>query len=162
MFEIGSYVVCPGHGVGQIHNVEDKELGGEKKSYYDIKILANGMKVMIPVDSQEGIRTLVSDNEISEVFSLLADHDVDVDCSTWNRRYREYMLKIKTGSLLEIAQVLRELFLLKTNKNLSFGERKLLDQCRDLIAQEVAISKGGEKVEVARRIDACFGTSQLV
>lgn len=156
MFKIGDYAVCPGHGVGQICDIEDREIGDEKKSFYIMKIISNGMTVMVPVNAVDGIRALASDQEIVDVYDLLNDHDVQVDNSTWNRRYREYMLKIKTGSLLEIAEVLRSLFLLKQTKNLSFGEKKMLDQCRDLLAQEISLTDGQEKKEVSSNIDSYF------
>ncbi len=137
MFEIGDYAVCPGHGVGQIVDMEVKEIGEETLSFYMVKIIANGMTVMVPTNSKDGIRKLVSSDEINSVYQLLNDHDVKVDNSTWNRRYRDYMEKVKTGSLVEIADVLRSLYLLKNQKNLSFGEKKMLEQCRDLIVHRM-------------------------
>ena len=112
-FNIGDYAVCPGHGVGQVVDLKETELGGEVKQYYSVKIISNGMTVMVPTDTVDGIRGLVGEDEITLVYKLLNDHEVEVDNSTWNRRHREYMLKVKTGSLLEIADVLRALFLLK-------------------------------------------------
>lgn len=156
MFKIGDYAVCPGHGVGQICDVEEREMGGAINSFYILKIISNGMTIMVPTNSKEGIRGLVNDSEIGDVYTLLKDHDVAVDNSTWNRRYREYMLKIKTGSLKEIAEVLRALFLLKQKKNLSFGEKKMLEQCRDLIVQEIALAEGADKTMVKNKIDANF------
>jgi len=159
MFTIGDYAVCPGHGVGQVVDIEERDLGGSVTNFYIVKIIANGMKVMVPTSSENGIRKLVEENEVGGVFDVLKDHDVDVDNSTWNRRYRDYMLKVKTGSLVEIAEVLRALFLLKQKKNLSFGEKKMLDQCRDLIAQEVSISEGREANLIKNDIDGCFPTN---
>ncbi|MDD0853358.1 CarD family transcriptional regulator [Halobacteriovorax sp. GB3] len=156
MFKIGDYTVCPGHGVGQICDIEEREFGGQTKYFYIIKIIANGMTVMVPTDSENGVRDLVSDNEIDQVYGLLKDHEIAIDTSTWNRRYREYMNKIKTGSITEIAEVLRALFLLKDKKNLSFGEKKMLEQCRDLISQEISLSKGMDQKEVNTSIDGCF------
>lgn len=156
MFNIGDYAVCPGHGVGQIVDIEEREVGDDKLYFYIIKVIANGMTVMVPTNSENGIRGLVDDSEITEVYELLNDHDVKVDNSTWNRRYRDYMAKVKTGSLLEIADVLRSLFLLKNQKNLSFGEKKMLDQCKDLIVQEISISNGLEKNEISGSIENCF------
>ena len=126
MFEIGDYAVCPGHGVGQIVDMEVKEIGEQTLSFYMVKIIANGMTVMVPTSSKDGIRKLVNSDEIDSVYKLLQDHDVKVDNSTWNRRYRDYMEKVKTGSLTEIADVLRSLYLLKSQKNLSFGEKSQL------------------------------------
>ncbi len=156
MFNIGEYAVCPGHGVGQIVDIEEREMGNSKKTFYIIKILANGMTVMVPTDSETGIRGLVNENEIEAVYSLLNNHDVKVDNSTWNRRYREYSLKIKTGSVIEIAEVLRQLFLLKNKKSLSFGEKKMLDQCRDLLVQEISLQKGGDKGTTSEKINSFF------
>ena len=111
---------------------------------------------MVPVDSDNGIRALANTSEIDEVFSLLHNHNVKIDNSTWNRRYREYMLKIKTGSLVEIAEVLRSLFLLKGKKSLSFGEKKMLENCKSLLAQEISLSTGAGEKQVVGRIDSMF------
>lgn len=154
----GDYVVCPGHGVGQVSGVEEKELGGTVKSFYIIKIVATGMTVMVPTDFKAGVRSLVKAVEITEVFELLNNHDVKVDTSTWNRRHREYINKVKTGSLLEIADVLRSLFLLRLSKKLSFGEKKMMEQCRDLLVKEIAISSGDEEQQVNGKIDSCFNS----
>ena len=156
MFDIGSYVVCPGHGVGQIMNVESKELGEETKSFYIIKVITNGMTVMVPCDNKNGVRELVKSEDIDDVYELLTNHDVKVDNSTWNRRHREYLQKVKTGSLLEIADVLRSLFLLKVSKKLSFGERKMMDQCKELIVKEIAISTGEIEKEIDVKIESIF------
>jgi CarD family transcriptional regulator len=156
MFNIGDFVVCPGHGVGQLANIDVKDIAGEEKNFYIIKIIANGMKVMVPVESKDGVRGLVSSNEISDVYDLLQNHDIKVDNSTWNRRHRDYMTKVKTGSLLEIADVLRSLLLLKSSKKLSFGEKKMLEQCRELIVKEIAISTGNAEREVTTKIDTFF------
>lgn len=160
MFEIGSYVVCPGHGVGQVLNHETKTLGDEDLTFYVVKVISNGMTVMVPTTKKDGIRVLVSNGEIGNVFELLNDHDVKVDNSTWNRRHREYLNKVKTGSLLEIADVLRSLFLLKNMKKLSFGERKMMDQCKDLIAREISISTGAPENDVNGKIDSCFSDEE--
>lgn len=156
-FNLGDHVVCPGHGVGQILSVDTKELDGVQKSFYIIKVVTNGMKVMIPLESKEGLRGLVGTSEINDVFELLKNHDVKVDTSTWNRRHREYTLKVKTGSLLEIADVLRQLLLLKMSKKLSFGERKMLDQCKELLVKEIALSSGSPETEVSSKIDSLYG-----
>ena len=156
-FNLADYVVCPGHGVGQVMAVEEKEIGGQAKSYYMVKIIANGMTVMVPTDSKDGIRSLVTTNEIDDVFTLLNNHDVELDRSTWNRRHRDYLQKVKTGSLLEIADVLRSLLLLKLSKKLSYGERQMLDQCRELLVKEIALSSGNEECEVTGKIESIFG-----
>jgi CarD family transcriptional regulator len=156
MYNLGDHVVCPGHGVGQILSLESRELNGEQKSFYIIKIINNGMKIMVPSDSKEHMRQLVTDQDISSVFDLLNNRDVKVDQSTWNRRHREYSLKVKTGSLVEIADVLRQLLLLKMMKKLSFGEKKMLDQCKDLLVKEIALSSGSQETDVSSKIDSLY------
>jgi CarD family transcriptional regulator len=156
MFDLGDHVVCPGHGVGQVCSIDTKELNGEQKSFYIIKVVTNGMKVMIPVDSKDGVRALIPSTDIGGVFELLKDQNVKVDMSTWNRRHREYTLKVKTGSLLEIADVLRQLLLLKMTKKLSFGERKMLDQCKELLVKEISLSSGSPEGSVSEKIDSLY------
>ena len=156
MFSIGDYAVCPGHGVGQVVDIEERDLGTSKQSFYIIKILANGMTVMVPITSKNGIRSLVQSDTVTEVFGVLSNHDVDVDTSTWNRRFREYTAKVTTGSLVEIAEVLRELFLLSNRKSLSYGEKKMLDQCRELIAQEISLTQGAASTDVKVKINSYF------
>jgi CarD family transcriptional regulator len=156
MFNLGDHVVCPGHGVGQICSVDTRELNGEQKSFYIIKVVSNGMKVMIPVESKDGVRGLTPHSEIAGVFDLLKDQTVKVDQSTWNRRHREYTLKVKTGSLLEIADVLRQLLLLKMTKKLSFGERKMLDQCKELLVKEISLSSGAPEGSISEKIDSLY------
>jgi CarD family transcriptional regulator len=159
MYNIGDYVVCPGHGVGQVADIETKKLADQDKTFYVIKLITNGMKVMVPVEAEAQIRNLVGNNEIDGVFTLLTNHNVKVDTSTWNRRHRDYMLKVKTGSLIEIADVLRSLFLLKISKKLSFGEKKMLDQCKELLVKEIALSQGYPEEMISGKIEACFETS---
>ena len=151
MFSIGDYAVCPGHGVGQIC-----EMGDQVKTFFIIKILANGMTVMVPTDSETGIRVLVGEPDVNQVYTILEDHNIKVDNSTWNRRYREYSAKIKTGSVVEIAEVLRQLFLLKEKKSLSFGEKKMLDQCRELLAQEFSLTNQIDKNSINEKINSYF------
>jgi CarD family transcriptional regulator len=126
------------------------------KSFYIIKIISNGMKIMVPVDSKDGVRGLMPSIEIGGVFELLKNQNVKVDMSTWNRRHREYTLKVKTGSLIEIADVLRQLLLLKMTKKLSFGERKMLDQCKDLIVKEISLSTGSPENDINQKIDSFY------
>ncbi len=155
-FEIGDFAVCSGHGVGQVCDIKENIIGGVAISFYSVKIISNGMVVMIPTSKVDGIRHLIENEEMAKVYTLLADHDVEVDQSTWNRRYRDYMAKIKTGSIYEIADVLRSLFILKSRKNLSFGEKKMFDQCKDMLVEELTIVEGGDKKVVDQQIQSCF------
>jgi CarD family transcriptional regulator len=158
MFKVGDYAVCPGDGVGQVCDIVEKKIGDQAKTFYLIKIISNGMTMLVPVEGMGPlkVRPLVDDLEITQVYGLLSDHDIKIDNSTWNRRNREYSNKIRTGSLIEIADVLRNLFLLKATKTLSFGEKKMLDRCKELLSQEIALSGGQRMDEVTQKIESCF------
>src|SRR5450631_3529433 len=142
-FRVGDLAVYPAHGVAQIVGIETREISGNKQTFYILKILENGMKIMIPTRNAGavGLRELIRADEVDEVFEILKSRDVAVEGQTWNRRYREYMEKIKTGSVFEIAEVLRDLYLLKGDKDLSFGERKMLDTARALLIKELSLAK---------------------
>jgi CarD family transcriptional regulator len=157
-FHVGDKAVYPGHGVAEITGVETKEISGASMEFYVLSVLDNGMKVMVPKRNAQmvGLRRIVGQDEVSEVYGVLKRRGEKISTATWNRRYREYMEKIKTGSLLEIATVLRDLCLLRSDKDLSFGERKMLDTARSLLVQELALAKGQEEKAVARELDALF------
>ena len=142
-FKVGDKAVYPGQGVGEVLGIEHKEIAGQRMGFYVLKILENSMKIMIPINKvgSVGLRDIINSDEVAEVYSILKTKAVAVDSTTWNRRYREYMEKIKTGSVFEIAAVLRDLYLLKYDKDLSFGERKMLDTARSLLVKELAIAK---------------------
>jgi len=141
MFKIGDLAVYPAHGVGRIESIETKSIAGKKQDFYIMRILENDMKIMIPIRNAEavGLRQLIDTNEIPRVYGILRSKEVSVNGGTWNRRYREYMEKIKTGSIYELAEVLRDLTVLKNDKELSFGERKMLDTARTLLLKELSI-----------------------
>ncbi len=155
MYEIGDYVVCPGHGVGQILKRESKEIAGQTLSTLTIAIVANGMKVIVPEGSKE-VRALVTENEVQSVFELLRDHNVNPSRETWNRRHREYMLKVNSGSVLEIADVLRSLLILRFTKKLSFSEKKMVDLCKDLLVREIALTTGSKMDNINHEIESIF------
>jgi len=154
MIKVGDIVVYPAHGVAEIEAIEEREISGTKMTFFILKILDSEMTVMVPVSNVNnvGIRSLVDEKGIIKVVGILHEKDVTIDNQTWNRRYREYMDKIKSGSLFEIAEVLRDLSVLKRGKDLSFGERKMYDTAKNLILNEISISKGIEKSEVEKMI----------
>jgi CarD family transcriptional regulator len=158
-FKVGDNAVYPGHGVGKVTAIEAKEIFGKKHEFYTIQILENGMKIMIPKDNVEsvGLRPIISRTEAGKVIEILRQTDVKIDNQTWNRRYREYMEKIKTGSVFEIAEVLRDLFLLKVEKELSFGERKMLDTARGLLLKELSLATSREELQNEEEVRAIFG-----
>ncbi len=154
MIKVGDIIVYPAHGVAEIEAIEEREISGTKMTFFILKILDSEMTVMIPVSNVNnvGIRSLVDEEGIRKVVGILHEKDVTIDNQTWNRRYREYMDKIKSGSLFEIAEVLRDLNILKRGKDLSFGERKMYDTAKNLLLNEISISKGINKSEVEKMI----------
>lgn len=157
-FKVGDNAVYPSHGVGQICAIETKEYFGIQTTFYTIRIFETGAKIMVPQKTAKaaGLRPIISSDQAVEVISILKKSDVKIDNQTWNRRYREYMEKIKTGSIFEIAEVLRDLFLLKVDKELSFGERKLLDQARSLLIKELSLSQASTEQKVEEEIKQIF------
>lgn len=142
-FKIGDNAVYPSHGVGIIKRIEEKKISGQCKSFYVLKIIENGMTIMVPTDNTVGVglRSVINDKDIEDIYSILRDRNVKIDRTTWNRRYREYTDKIKTGSVKEIAEVLRNLFLLKHSKDLSFGEKKMFNVAKNLLVKEISIAR---------------------
>jgi CarD family transcriptional regulator len=159
MFEIGDKAVYPGHGVGVIEAIEIKQISGKEQMFFILRIVDNGMTIMIPKDNVNavGLRGVIRKLDVSKVIHILKDRDVTIDNQTWNRRYREYMEKINTGSIYEIAEVLRDLHLLKAEKELSFGERKIMDMAKNLLVKELAIARDVRESDILREIRTIFG-----
>ena len=157
-FKVGDVAVYPAHGVGKVHSIEEREIAGNTHKFYILKILDTGMTIMVPTGNVRnvGLREVINESEIDIVYDILRERDISINEQTWNRRYREYMDKIKTGSIYEIAEVLRDLMLLRYEKELSFGERKMLDTARCLIIKELAIAQEIGEEEVAEEIDEIF------
>ena len=150
-FRIGEKAVYPAHGVAEVIGIEKKEINTSVCAFYVLKVLATGMQILVPKEKadQVGLRHVATASEIDEVFDILREKDVHIDKQTWNRRYRGFMEKIKTGSLFDVAEVYRDLYRLKSSKVLSFGERKMLDNAKQLIVKELAVARkwSEEKVE---------------
>lgn len=157
-FKVGEKAVYPGQGVGEVMGIEHKDIAGQRQSFYVLKILENGMRILIPINkvTSVGLREIIDDKAVQKVYTILRSKDVSVDSTTWNRRYREYMEKIKTGSVYEIAEVLRDLYLLKFDKDLSFGERKMLDTARSLLIKELSLAKGCDEDEIENDLKRIF------
>jgi CarD family transcriptional regulator len=143
VFTSGDKVVYPAHGVGAIDSIQSRTIGGSEAKFYMITIIETGMKVMVPVSQAAtvGLRKIVDAKTVEKVYDILRDKDVIVQQQTWNRRFREYTQKLKTGSVFEIAKVIRDLSVLKGDKELSFGERKMLDTAQGLLVKELSIAK---------------------
>lgn len=157
-FKVGDKAVYPAHGVGEITGIESQEIEGMSNVFYVMRIYDNGLVIRIPVVKAEsnGMRGVISPDHVKKVYAILKDRDIPADNQTWNRRYREYMAKIKTGDPLEVAKVLRDLALLRQDKTLSFGERKMFDQAKLLLVQEIAVAREVEDDVVIKEIDKIF------
>lgn len=143
VFKVGDMAVHPNHGVGEVVEIETRDLGGRSTACYVIKIRDSGLKVMVPTEAaaRVGLRAVMKKKEAQKILDILKAPEVAVDLQPWNRRFRAYTEMLKSGLPSEIAKVLRDMYRLKFDKDLSFGERRLLDQARSLLIQELALAK---------------------
>ena len=156
MFKIGDQAVYPAQGVGIVEAIETRQLCGQTHDYYILRILDSDMTIMVPVANagQVGLRRLISKDKVSSVYNLLDEkRSGSMTLSSWSRRQREYNEKIKTGNLIEVAGVLRELFLIRQSKELSYGEKKVLDLARRLLVKELALAEGVPEETVCGRLE---------
>ncbi|HJK90690.1 MAG TPA: CarD family transcriptional regulator [Polyangiaceae bacterium LLY-WYZ-15_(1-7)] len=157
-FEIGDNAVHPAHGVGEVTSIEEKKIAGSAKHFYILKIAETGVTVMVPTDGADrlGLRGVISKREAKKVLDELKKDEVAVTSQPWNRRFREYTEMLKSGSPIEVAKVLRDLSRLRTEKDLSFGERQLLDHARTMIVAELSLPRRCKRETVEKDIDAIF------
>lgn len=158
-FQAGDLAVYPAHGVGRIESIESRVVNGETHDFYIMKVIENGMVIMIPTRNVEsvGLRDVIDKDEIPKVYEIMQQkQDSSAESQTWNRRYREYMDKIKTGSPYEVAEVFRDLYLLKLTKDLSFGERKLYDTAQGLLVRELSTAKNTDQQTIITEIKSLF------
>ncbi|MDI6790614.1 MAG: CarD family transcriptional regulator [Thermodesulfobacteriota bacterium] len=161
MFKKGELAVYPAHGVGVIESIERREFNGEKQIFYIMRIIDTDMVIMIPTHNAQsvGVRSIINKKDIPRVLDILKDRSIEIATQTWNKRYREYMDKIKTGSVFEVAAVLRDLYILKDEKPLSFGEKKMMDTAMNLLVKELSIARNVKEVRVRQDIEALFDAS---
>lgn len=140
MFDIGDKIVYPMHGAGIIEAIEEKEILGKKRKYYVMRLPLGDMKVMIPIDNTEdiGLREVIDEEGFAEVIEILQDSKSKMS-QNWNRRYRANMDKIKSGDIFEVAEVVRNLILLDKEKGLSTGERKMLNNAKQILISEFSV-----------------------
>lgn len=157
-FKIGDKAVYPARGVAEVVSIEEKDIGGSKKKFYVLQILDTDHKIMVPVDNAKnvGLRPPISESDIREIFALLKEKTVAFDNQTWNRRYRGFMDKIKTGYVFDVAEVMRDLYRLRAVKSLSFGERRMLENARTLIVKEIAIARRKSEEKIQAEIEKIF------
>ena len=158
MFTQGDMAVYPAHGVGEIKAIETQTIGGVDQTFYVMKILDNDMTIMIPISNSEnvGLRSIISSKEVESVLDIPMERDIKISSQTWNRRYRDYMDKIRTGSVFEVAAVLRDLYLLSDDKELSYGERKMMDTAKSLLVTEISLARNEAEDKIEEQVEKIF------
>lgn len=161
VFKVGDKAVYPAQGVAEVISIEEKDIAGQRLQFYVLRILDTNRKIMVPVANARsvGLRPPISEKEIQEIFAILKERTIAFDNQTWNRRYRGFMDKIKTGSVYDVAEVMRDLYRLKAEKSLSFGERRMLETARALIVKEIAVTRSNSEDTVQAEIEKIFETN---
>lgn len=159
LFKKGAKAVYPAHGIVRIKGIEVKEICGTKKAFYILNVVDSDVTVMVPTDNAQsvGLRPVVRKNQIPKVYRILSSKDRASNSTnghqSWNKRYREYAEKIKSGNIVEVAKVLNAINLLQNDKELSFGERRIMDSARTLLIKEISIAKRLDENFVAGEIE---------
>lgn len=157
-FKVGDKAVYPTRGVAEIVSIEEKDIAGNRQRFYVLRLLDTDHKVMVPVSNAQsvGLRPPISEEEIREIFAILKERTITFDNQTWNRRYRGFVDKLKTGSVFDVAEVLRDLYWLKTEKSLSYSERQMLERARNLIVKEIAVARRKTETKIRADIEKIF------
>ena len=160
MFSVGDKIVYPMHGAGTIDAIEEKDILGEKQSYYIIK-MPGEVKVMVPTNKAEqiGVRNVIGKEEAIKVFEILEENETEMSAN-WNKRYRDNMDKMKSGSIYEVADVVRNLSFKQKEKGLSTGEKKMLSNAKQILVSELVLAEHASENEVedliANKINLSF------
>ena len=159
MYNVGDKVVYPMHGAGVIDSIEEKEILGEKQSYYILK-MPGEVKVMVPISTaeQHGIRNVIDKTEAEKVINVLEQDETEME-KNWNKRYRDNMDKMKSGDIYEIADVVRNLSFKQKEKGLSTGEKKMLHNAKQILVSELVLAEHATQDEVEELVDNKINTS---
>ncbi len=161
-FKVGDHAVYPARGVAEIVSIEEKDIAGKRQAFYVLRLLDTDHKIMVPVANAAsiGLRKPISEGDIRRIFQILKVKDVPIDTQTWNRRQRAFVEKLSTGSVFEVAEVMRDLERVKDVKDaLSFSERQMLERARQLLIKEIAVSRNKSDDTVRAQIDALFAAA---
>ena len=153
MFNIGDKIVYPMHGAGTIDAIEEKNILGEKHNYYIIK-MPGEVKVMVPTDKAEevGVRNIINKEEAAKVMSVLGQNETEMS-QNWNKRYRDNMDKMKSGDVYEVADVVRNLSFKQKEKGLSTGEKKMLNNAKQILVSELVLAEHASQEEVEKLVE---------
>lgn len=157
-FNVGDKAVYPARGVAEVVGMESKTIGEHAIDCYQLQVCGTGLKITVPVHKaqENGMRPVADSGALDQLYSLLQDRDVPTDRQTWNRRYRAFMEKIRTGSLFEVGEVYRDLALLRLSKILSHGERQMLYTAKALLVKEVACVQEKSEEDVESELESFF------
>src|ERR1700681_818089 len=161
-FSVGEKVVYPNHGVGVIEQISSRTIGSSVERFYLLRIRSSSLKVMVPFQNAEavGLRRIVKDSEAQSILEYLSDGKCE-SSSDWKNRFKENSDKMRTGSLLEVAIVLKGLLVLAAQKPLSFREKKMLERARYLLVTELAMAKNVDEVEIEDMLNKALSKSKL-
>lgn len=153
MFNVGDKIVYPMHGAGTIDAIEEKDILGEKQNYYIIK-MPGEVKVMVPTNKAEevGVRNVINQEEASKVMSILGENETEMS-QNWNKRYRDNMDKMKSGDIYEVADVVRNLSFKQKEKGLSTGEKKMLNNAKQILVSELVLAEHASQDEVEKLVE---------
>ena len=153
MFNVGDKIVYPMHGAGTIDSIEEKNILGENQFYYVIR-MPGEVKVMVPTDRAEqiGVRNVIGKEEAEKVISILGEDETEMS-QNWNKRYRDNMEKMKSGSVYEVADVVRNLSFKQKEKGLSTGEKKMLSNAKQILVSELVLAEHASQDEVEELIN---------
>ena len=159
MFNVGDKIVYPMHGAGTIDAIEEKDILGEKHNYYIIK-MPGEVKVMVPTDKAEevGVRNVINKDEAAKVMSVLGENETEMS-QNWNKRYRDNMDKMKSGDIYEVADVVRNLSFKQKEKGLSTGEKKMLNNAKQILVSELVLAEHATQEEVEELVENKINTS---
>ena len=157
MYNIGDLVAHPLHGAGEISEIERKRIDGQYKDYYVMHISKGNMRVMVPVDGCEavGLRPIINRQQAEEILNKIPHIEVE-DGSSWNKRYRENMLKLRSGNLLEVAAVVKSLVQRENSRGLSTVERKMLHSAKQILVSEIVLCMNSTYEEVEQSLNIAF------
>ncbi len=156
----GSTVVYPAHGIGVVEKIEKIKTNGTTTSYYTIRIDDAGMTIKVPAKRafEIGVRSVIKEREVSKILKVLKSKNIVKNGMNWHKRQKSYIDRIKSGSVYELAEILRELRLIQGKKELSFGEQRIYDNVRHLIVMEIAEAKGIEKIQASKLLEKAFSS----
>ncbi len=153
MFNIGDKIVYPMHGAGTIDAIEEKDILGEKQNYYIIK-MPGEVKVMVPTNKAEevGVRNIIGKEDAAKVMAILGENETEMS-QNWNKRYRDNMEKMKSGDIYEVADVVRNLSFKQKEKGLSTGEKKMLNNAKQILVSELVLAEHASQEEVEKLVE---------